>query len=67
MLRQFLGDEPSENQLAQLELRTAASGLKAAEAVPLIAPLLNLALPAEYPPLITVVDNSAAACSLVEW
>jgi predicted ATPase len=54
MLRQMLvtsGDhsEPEE-QLAQLAPRLELAGLKGAEAIPMIAPLLNLPLPPEYPP-----------------
>ncbi len=37
-------------QLAQLEPRMAAAGLDPAEAIPLIAPLLNLPVPDRYPP-----------------
>jgi hypothetical protein len=45
MLRQFLGDEPVQDQIAQfaqLESRLTAAGLKPTEVLPLIAPLLNL-------------------------
>jgi predicted ATPase len=53
MLKQALawrGDEPAEQQLTQLESTLELAGLKPAEAVPLLAPLLNLPLPAKYPP-----------------
>jgi len=53
MLKQALawrGDESAEEQLKQLETRLILAGLKPAEAVPLLAPLLNLAIPAKYPP-----------------
>ena len=39
-----------EEQLAQLESALELAGLKPAEAIPLIAPLLDLPLPAKYPP-----------------
>src|SRR6202041_1186058 len=50
LLRQFLGDEAAPDQIAQLGPRLTAAGLKPAEAIPLLAPLLNLPLPPEYPP-----------------
>src|SRR5215472_9948459 len=53
MLKQALawrGDEPAEEQFAALESRLQLAGLKPAEAIPLIAPLLNLPLAAKYPP-----------------
>jgi predicted ATPase len=52
MLRESLawrGDEPPEEQLALLETALELAELKPAEALPLIAPLLNLPLPAKYP------------------
>jgi class 3 adenylate cyclase/tetratricopeptide (TPR) repeat protein len=69
ILRQFLGDEPTEDRFAQLESRLAASELKAVEAVPLIAPLLNLPLPAEYPPstLSPEQQRRRLLATLVEW
>jgi class 3 adenylate cyclase/tetratricopeptide (TPR) repeat protein len=54
MLREFLAwrsDESEEEQLTRLEPSLELAGLKPAEALPLIAPLLNLALPEKYPPL----------------
>jgi class 3 adenylate cyclase/tetratricopeptide (TPR) repeat protein len=53
MLKQALawrGNEPVEEQLARLEPVLELAGLKPAEAVPLLAPLLNLPLPGRYPP-----------------
>ncbi len=52
MLKQALGwrgDEPAEQQLAQLESALELAGLKSAEAIPLLAPLLDMPLPAKYP------------------
>jgi class 3 adenylate cyclase len=73
MLRQMLtssGDrsEPEE-QLAQLEPRLALAGLKAAEAIPLIAPLLNLPVPPEYPLSILSPEQQRRRllATLVEW
>ncbi|MBI3758335.1 MAG: AAA family ATPase [Deltaproteobacteria bacterium] len=69
MLRQFLGDTPVEDQLAQLESRLKRAGLKPADAIPLIAPLLNLALPAQYPPSTLVPDQQRRRLlgTLVDW
>ena len=39
-----------KQQLAQLESALELAGLKPAEAIPLLAPLLDLPLPAKYPP-----------------
>jgi class 3 adenylate cyclase/tetratricopeptide (TPR) repeat protein len=53
MLKQALawrGDEPAEQQLAQLESVLELAGLKPAEAIPLLAPLLDTPLLAKYPP-----------------
>ena len=54
LLQQFMGGNggrPAEEQLAQLEPRLELAGLKPAETIPLIAPLLNLSLSDKYPPL----------------
>ena len=53
LLQQFLGgngDKPAEEHLEQLEPRLELAGLKPAETIPLIAPLLNLPLSDKYPP-----------------
>src|SRR4029077_13529620 len=52
MLKQTLarrGDGSGEKHSAQRESVLELAGLKRTEAAPLIAPLLNLALPAKYP------------------
>ena len=69
MLRQFLDGAPLQEQIAQLERRLAAVGLKPEEAVPLIAPLLNLPLPAEYPAstLSSEHQRRRLLATLVEW
>jgi class 3 adenylate cyclase/tetratricopeptide (TPR) repeat protein len=43
--------QADEERLTQLETQLTAAGLKPAEALPLIAPLLNLSIPAKYAPL----------------
>ena len=53
MLREFLasrGDESAEGRLTQLESALELAGIKPAEAIPLIAPLLDLPLPGRYLP-----------------
>ena len=72
MLRELLawrGDESAEEQLAQLEARLELAGLKPAEALPLIAPLLNLPIPAKYPPspLSPEQQRRRLLATLVEW
>jgi len=72
MLREFLawrGDDSAEEQLTQLETRLELAGLKPAEALPLIAPLLNLPIPAEYPPpsLSSEQQRRRLLAALVEW
>ena len=52
MLKQALGwrgDEPAEQQFSQLESALEAAGLKPPEAIPLLAPLLNLPPSTKYP------------------
>jgi len=73
MLRELLawhGDHSAaEEQLSQLEPRLELAGLKPAEAIPLIAPLLNLPLPADYPPstLSPEQQRRRLLATLVEW
>jgi class 3 adenylate cyclase len=72
MLRELLewrGDEVAAQQLAQFESRLIIAGLKPAEALPLIAPLLDLSLPPEYPPspLSPEQQRRRLLATLVEW
>jgi class 3 adenylate cyclase/tetratricopeptide (TPR) repeat protein len=72
MLRELLPlrvDESAEEQLAQLEARLELAGVKPAEALPLIAPLLNLPLTAKYPlsPLSPEQQRRRLLATLAEW
>jgi class 3 adenylate cyclase/tetratricopeptide (TPR) repeat protein len=72
MLRELLawrGDESAQEQLAQLEPALELAGLNPAEVLPLIAPLLNLPVPAKYPPpaLSPEQQRRRLLASLVEW
>jgi len=69
MLRQLVGDTPVEGQIAVLASRLTAAGLAPAEAIPLLAPLLNLSLPPEYPPspLSPEQQRRRLLATLVEW
>jgi predicted ATPase len=72
MLRELVawhGDESAEEQLAQLEARLELAGLKPADAVLMIAPLLNLPLAAKYPPssLSPEHQRRRLLATLVEW
>jgi class 3 adenylate cyclase len=69
ILRQFVGEASPEDQIAELERRLTAAGLKPAEAIPLLAPLLNLLLPAQYPSstLSPEQQRRRLLATLVEW
>lgn len=62
------GQAPA-HKLAQLEKSLAAFGLRAAQAVPLLAPLLNLPLPDRYPALLMAPDEQRRRllATMVEW
>ncbi len=51
------GDESPEERLDLLEQALEVSGVKLAEAVPLIAEMLNLPIPQKYPPLMFAPDQ----------
>jgi predicted ATPase len=60
MIQQALGwsgEDSVETKLAQLEQNLERVGLKTAEALPLLAPLLNLNVPEKYPPLALSPDQ----------
>ena len=63
------GDEEEGEQLAGLETAVGRAGLKLDEAVPVIAEMLGLAVPAQYPPLNLAPDQRRAHlfATLVEW
>jgi class 3 adenylate cyclase/tetratricopeptide (TPR) repeat protein len=72
LLRELLAwrrDESADEQLTRLESALELAGLKPAEALPLIAPLLNLPMPAKYPPspLSPEQQRRRLLATLVEW
>jgi predicted ATPase len=70
MLRQMIGGGvAASDPLKQLAPRLTAAGVALAEAIPLLAPLLNLSLPPEYPPstLPPVQQRRRLLATLVEW
>src|SRR5712692_8685160 len=72
MLREFVawrGNESAEEQFAQLASRLKSAGLKPAEAIPLIAPLMNLPLTVKYPSAAFSSEQQRRRllATLVEW
>ena len=69
MLRQFVGDAPVQHQIASLAPRLTAAGLAPAEAIPLLAPLLNLPVPPGYATsaLSPEQQRRRLLATLVEW
>jgi class 3 adenylate cyclase/tetratricopeptide (TPR) repeat protein len=63
------GARPADEQLAQLQSGLVLAGLTPAEAIPLIAPLLNLPVPARYLPsaLPPEQQRRRLLATLVEW
>jgi class 3 adenylate cyclase/predicted ATPase len=72
LIKQFLHfdeDNRPEDILIRLERVVERSGLRPAAAIPLIAPLLNLAIPPEYPPLSIPSEQKRRRLlsTLVDW
>jgi tetratricopeptide (TPR) repeat protein len=63
------GELPNDEQFAQLQSGLVMAGLEPAQAMPLIAPLLNLPLPPKYPPSPLSPDEQRRRllATLVEW
>src|SRR5229473_2642603 len=63
------GSEPADERIAQLESGLTTAGLKPAETIQLIAPLLNLPLTEKYPPssLSPEQQRRRLLATLVEW
>jgi predicted ATPase len=58
-----------DDQLARLEAALEMAGIKPAEAIPLIAPLLNLPVPAKFPPLPLLAEQQRRRllATLIDW
>jgi class 3 adenylate cyclase/tetratricopeptide (TPR) repeat protein len=72
LIRQLVSNEGGQQaggQLEQLEAALTRAGLKTAEAIPLIAPLLNLSVPTTYAPLALSAElqRSRMLTTLVTW
>ena len=63
------GDPPPDELFAQLLSGLVQAGLKPDEAIPLIAPLLNLPIPATFPPsaLLPEQQRRRLLATLAEW
>ncbi len=63
------GDETNEEKLSELERNLELAGLKLAEAVPLIAPMLNVPVGEKYPPLALSSEQKRKRLltTLAEW
>ncbi|HJU12475.1 MAG TPA: adenylate/guanylate cyclase domain-containing protein [Candidatus Binataceae bacterium] len=62
-------DQAPDKQLAQLVKALESAGVKPAEAIPLIAPLLSLPIPSTYPPPVLSPEQQRRRlfAILVEW
>jgi class 3 adenylate cyclase/tetratricopeptide (TPR) repeat protein len=72
LIKQFLTfkeNNTPEANLARLERGPESSGLKLTESIPLIAPLVNLAIPAKYSPRVisSEQERHRLLSTLVEW
>jgi len=72
MLRQafvFQPEDSIEVRMRAVEAAMEASGLISAEAVPLVAPLLDLAVPASYPPVLAPPEqqHKRLLATLARW
>jgi len=65
----MIGDTAAADPLKELATRLIVAGLAPSEAIPLLAPLLNLSLPPEYPPsaLSPEQQRRRLLATLVEW
>ncbi len=63
------GDEPADERITQIERSLELSGIKLAEAVPLIASLLGLPVSNKYPPLVAYPEDqhNRLINTLAQW
>jgi class 3 adenylate cyclase/predicted ATPase len=63
------GEDNTDERVAELEASLQLAGVKLIEAVPLIAPLMNLAIPAKYPPLPMTAEQQRKRllATIVAW
>jgi len=63
------GNETADERMAALEKGLRAAGLKLEETIPLVAEMLNLAVPAHYPPVVSPPEQKRRRliAALVQW